>query len=227
MRAVAIDASTPKAGVALWQDGSVVAARYTEEPDFHAERLLGLLDGALADSGWSRGSIDLLVSGIGPGSFTGIRVGLATAKGLALALDRPIVGVGSLETMAAAAFRDPAVSTSADVVLALLDARKGEVFAAAYDSSGAVVHPPAHLPGGQVQAFAERLGQRRLIAVGQIASRLDLGAVRQHTSSASDAPDVGVMAHIGHARVAAQGADDLCSLEPMYVRPPDITVPKS
>src|SRR4051812_48923104 len=105
MRALSIDASSRRATVVLLEAETVVAREHNDDSQNHAERLIDLIDRAMSAAGWTKTQIDLVASGLGPGSFTGIRVGLATAKGIALALDRPIVGVGSLEAMAAPVWR--------------------------------------------------------------------------------------------------------------------------
>src|SRR3954470_12060940 len=140
MRALAIDTSTRRAGVVLLEGPRVVAAEESHDPRSHAERLLDLIERAFRAAGWNKKDIDLVASGLGPGSFTGVRVALATAKGIALALDRPLVGVGSLEAMAVSAWEippDDAGEAAPEVIIPLLDARKGEVFWAAYGRGSA------------------------------------------------------------------------------------------
>src|SRR2546421_8825721 len=139
MRALAIDTSTERGQVALW-DGAVCVARENDvEPHGHAESVFGSIDGAFVASGWQKHQIDLVVVGLGPGSFSGVRVGVATGKGIALGLDRPIVGVGGLAAMASAA-------GEAQAVLALLDAGRSEVFWGAYASDGRLLGVPGHVP---------------------------------------------------------------------------------
>src|SRR5690349_7452818 len=137
MRALAIDTSTHRAEIALFAGDSCAARETNRDPAKHAESLFALIDRAFASAGWRKTEVGLVVAGLGPGSFTGVRVGLATAKGIALALDRPIVGVPGLDAMASAARRAPhAHVADVDVVVALLDARKSEVFFRAYGREG-------------------------------------------------------------------------------------------
>jgi tRNA threonylcarbamoyladenosine biosynthesis protein TsaB len=222
MRVVAIDAATRRATIALWEDGRTVASRASEQPEHHAERLLGLLQAAFADAGWARTGIDLVACGIGPGSFTGIRVGMASAKGLALAWSIPLVGVGSLEAMAAAL---PA-GQPLDGVVALLDAKKREAYFAVYDPAGAVLVPPSHVPLDRIAEQLAPLQGRRLVAVGEATALIDLAGTLAYRSPETDLPDARTIARLGAMRVASRGTDDLASLEPLYVRPPDITMPR-
>jgi tRNA threonylcarbamoyladenosine biosynthesis protein TsaB len=220
MRALGIDTSTHRAQVALW-DGTACAARESnDDPRLHAERLVGLIDQAMLRAGWSKSQIDLVACCVGPGSFTGVRVALATAKGIAIGLGRPIVGVGSLEAMASAAR-----AAGEKRALALLDAKKGEVFWAAYDASGALLAGPGHVASSDVARLARGLDP--VVVVGEVAVSLALPGLRVISSPATDLPDALEVARLGVAKHAERGADDVHALEPVYVRPPDITVPKA
>jgi tRNA threonylcarbamoyladenosine biosynthesis protein TsaB len=143
---VALDTATPAtvAGV-LRADGSVVEARDDPPPGSrgeHASRLLPLIEQALEAIGWS--AVERIAVGVGPGGFTGLRIGIATARALAQAHGLPLVPVGSLAVLAAG---------SEGTVAAVLDARRGEVFAAVYDSGRELVAPAALAP----EALAARL----------------------------------------------------------------------
>jgi tRNA threonylcarbamoyladenosine biosynthesis protein TsaB len=221
MRALGIDTSTHRAQVALSDGASCVARSESNDPRVHAERLVELVDGVVARAGWTRGDIDLVACGIGPGSFTGVRVSLATAKGIALGLGRPIVGVGSLEAMAFAA-NVPA----GRLVVPLLDAKKGEVFWAAYRSDGSLAAGPGHVATGDITSVLTALGVDDVLLVGEVTGLLAVPGWRVERSSETDLPDALAVARLGVARHAERGADDLHALQPVYVRPPDITLPK-
>ncbi len=223
MRALGIDTSTHRAQVALWDEVACAARETNDDPRVHAETLVGLIDRAMATAGWSKSQIDLIACGVGPGSFTGVRVAVATAKGIALGLGRPLVGVGSLEAMASAAH-----ATAGQIVVPLLDARKGEVFWAAYDSEGALVAGPGHVAIESVGGVAVGLGSRELLWVGEVAALLALPAEQRIVRSPeTDLPDALEIARLGVAGHVRHGTDDLHALEPTYVRPPDITMPKA
>jgi len=221
MRALGIDTSTHRAGVALWDGASCPARETNDDPRLHAERLVGLIDRAIVTAGWSKSQIDLVACCVGPGSFTGVRVALATAKGIALGLGRPIVGVGSLEAMASAAH-----ATAGQIVVPLLDARKGEVFWAAYDSEGALLAGPGHVAAGAVTDVVVGLGDGEVVLVGEIAATLAVQGLRVLSAPGTDLPDALEVARLGVVKHGQRGPDDLHGLEPVYVRPPDITMPK-
>ncbi|MEB2323652.1 MAG: tRNA (adenosine(37)-N6)-threonylcarbamoyltransferase complex dimerization subunit type 1 TsaB, partial [Sorangiineae bacterium] len=124
MRVLGIETSAAARGtVALAEGGVRLAEASHEVRSAHAELMLPLIARLLAEAGWARGSLDRLAVGVGPGSFTGVRVGIALAQGIALGLGVPVVGVPSLAAMARAA--PPHVS---GLRVPLLDARRGEVF---------------------------------------------------------------------------------------------------
>lgn len=122
-RILAIDTATEACSVALWNNGEVQAL-FELCPREHTQRILPMVQQVLAESGLSLGQLDALAFGRGPGSFTGVRIGIGIGQGLALGADLPMIGVSTLQTMAQGAFR----LTAASRVLAAIDARMGEVY---------------------------------------------------------------------------------------------------
>jgi tRNA threonylcarbamoyladenosine biosynthesis protein TsaB len=136
VRVLAFDTATPATTVALSGAGEVVfTARHDpsagERPG-HATHLLGLMARVLtrADVGWE--GLDRIAVGVGPGTFTGLRIGIATARALARARDIPLVGISTLQSLSLARPQAGAVPAGLDTVLAVIDARRGEVFAAGW-----------------------------------------------------------------------------------------------
>lgn len=159
MLVLALDTATPTlvAGVARWSPEAteVLAERAVPSGTKHAELLTPAIRAALADAGVTLADLDAVVTGLGPGPFTGLRVGIVTAAALADARGLPVVGVCSLD----------AVGSGARTVVT--DARRKEVYWAAYDAAGARVDGPAVVrpeelgrsgPFAGDPAFAERLG---------------------------------------------------------------------
>jgi len=128
-RLVALDTSADSGSMALLEDGRVVEEVEVHSTDGFAHVLFGRLAELLARQGWSLESIGCFAAAAGPGSFTGVRVGLSAVKGLADVLERPVVGVSNLRALAS-------YGKSEGLRGALLDARRGEVYAAVYDASG-------------------------------------------------------------------------------------------
>jgi tRNA threonylcarbamoyladenosine biosynthesis protein TsaB len=131
VRVLGIETSSVRGSVALIDDERTVCTMGHERENAHGESILPLIAQALATAGWSRRQLDRVAVGLGPGSFTGLRVGIAIAQGLAEGLEIPLVGIPSLRAMAAAVPRD-----RHGCRCVLLDARRGELFVAAYDADG-------------------------------------------------------------------------------------------
>ncbi|APR75005.1 TsaB protein [Minicystis rosea] len=224
MKVLSISTSTPRGSVAIVRDdGTATEATYVDLQG-HAERLFTAIDEALARAGETRASLDALACDVGPGSFTGVRVGVASTKGIALALGLPLVGVTSLEAMAMAAFSEGAADPD-DVVVAAIDAKKNEIFLAAHRRSGEIVLAPSTRPlAGEAFVIAEAPAGARLVAVGEIAAGLSLpGGVRLARGPALDLPDAAWIGRLALSRLAGGAPGDPELLEPLYVRAPDAT----
>ena len=176
----------------------------------HQERLAPLVKAAMAEAGLGFDKLDRIGVTVGPGSFTGLRVGLAFAKGLGLALKRPVIGVGSLEALAASA-------PLADIVLAAIDARRGQIYLQAF-SGGRALMAPDVLP---VETAAARIAELnpigQLAIVGSGAALLE-GLVPGARLSPLAAPDP-----LALARLAA--AKPVTAPRPLYLRAPDAKLP--
>jgi tRNA threonylcarbamoyladenosine biosynthesis protein TsaB len=190
----------------------------------HATRLLEMSHELLAEAGVAWSAVDRVAVGVGPGTFTGLRVGVATARGLAQSLSAELVGVSSPRALAAFA-------ADAEAVLAVIDARRGEAFAAAYEPGAdglprELMPPRALAPRllASVLADAEEVvgGHRRWLAVGDGAMRfreqLDAaGAYTPPDSSTLHRISAAAICELG-ARATAAGID---ALVPDYCRRPD------
>lgn len=137
MRILGIETSSVRGSVALVESSQTICSLSHERENAHGESMLPLIQRALAEAGWSQSSLDRVAVGLGPGSFTGLRVGIAMAQGIAEGLEVPLVGVGSLEAMARAVPRD-----RLGYRCPVLDARRGELFVALYLPDGQEVKPP-------------------------------------------------------------------------------------
>jgi tRNA threonylcarbamoyladenosine biosynthesis protein TsaB len=127
MNILALETSTEYCSVALWQDGAVTS-RCEAVGQKHSELLMAMIDDLLQATGNRLQAVDGIAFGMGPGSFTGVRIACGVAQGLALGAALPAVGVCTLEALAQAAGHDK--------VIAVLDARMGEIYHAAYEREG-------------------------------------------------------------------------------------------
>jgi tRNA threonylcarbamoyladenosine biosynthesis protein TsaB len=147
VRILSLDTSSAAGSAALVCDGDVVGERPGDASRTHGERLPRELMSLLDDAHVTLPQIDLYAVVIGPGSFTGLRIGIATMQGLALANRKRVAPVSTFEALASAgppAITAPGAAATATAVW--IDARRGEVFATLYDAAGTVLHPPTSLP---------------------------------------------------------------------------------
>jgi tRNA threonylcarbamoyladenosine biosynthesis protein TsaB len=217
MKTLAITTSTNRCGVALVGAAGTLAERRIEQGRLHAERIFSMIDEVLAEAGCTKRELELIACDVGPGSFTGVRVGLATAKGIALGLGISIVGVGSLEAMAHAAH----AHGTARVVVAVLDARRGERFVGGQTSDGETF-AARQVANAELAALVASLGADS-VWCGEGTD--DLESARCIDDSSCRLPDAAWIGRLGAERVRARGPDDLASLEPVYVRGPDAKLP--
>jgi tRNA threonylcarbamoyladenosine biosynthesis protein TsaB len=137
------DTATAATAAAVWAPGGPAVERRDDpapgERPNHAVRLLVLIEEALAEAGAGWDEVERIAVGVGPGGFTGLRLGIATARALAQARDLPLTGISSLEALAAGA------ADEGRPVAAVIDARRGEVFAAAAGAFGPAALEPAAL----------------------------------------------------------------------------------
>lgn len=140
MHLLALETATHRLSVALWRHGEV-SERAQIQPASSSQWLLPAVHALLAESGLSLRQLDGIAFGVGPGSFTGLRLAAGCAQGLAFGLDLPVLGVGTLEALAAA--------SGEAKVFACLDARMNEVYSAAY-ANGIAVLPPSVTPPADV-----------------------------------------------------------------------------
>jgi tRNA threonylcarbamoyladenosine biosynthesis protein TsaB len=152
-----IESATGRAGVAIGTpDGVIASAQVTRGPR-HAEVLLPAIDFVCAQAGIAVADMDAIAVDMGPGLFTGLRVGIATANGLAQALGKPMIGVCSLDVLARS------LRTAATEIVSVIDARRGEVYAARYEVVGDAlkrVMEPTVLPPDELLA---QLGDAALV----------------------------------------------------------------
>ena len=215
MPLLALDTATLIASVAVGRAGRVVSrdARVTT----HSERLLALVDEALKAAGLAPADLEAIVCGAGPGSFTGLRIGMATAKGLGFALGRPLLTVSSLAALA--------LEGAPGVVLALLDARKHEVYAGLYDVTGKFPIPltsEAVLPPQRLAAWVKAVGSQasiRVVGEGALAYPGEAGGVGQVLEGARGTPSAARMIALAEERIGGGAPDELVVAVPRYLRP--------
>jgi len=201
---LALDTSSAQVSVALSDGADVVLALTSERPQQHGEQLAPLIAGVLEQAGLVRQDLTAVAVGVGPGPFTGLRVGLVTARTLGMVLEIPVYGVCSLDVLAVEAARSEEHALDEPFVVAT-DARRKEVYLASYDGEGRrlegpVVDKPATLASD-------------LPAVGE-GARLYPGSFPRPVGP--ERPSAGWL-----ARAVAEELAELLDPEPLYLRRPD------
>lgn len=208
MLLLALDTSTPAVTVALHDGEHVLAEATTVDPRRHTELLMPLVTAVLAEAGATRRDLTGLAVGVGPGPFTGLRVGLAAARTMGAVLDLPVRGVCSLDVLAYGVL---AMEAPGEPFAVATDARRREVYWATYDADGARTAGPEVGPAAELP--------QRLPAAGA-GSRLYPDAFARPL-----APEYPSAAHL--AAAVASNVVEILPPDPLYLRRPDATPPSA
>ena len=192
MMLLALDTTAATATAALFRDETLVAEREADADKKHAETVLPLIDTLLEENGVTIAQIDRFAVDIGPGSFTGVRIGVSLVNALAFALGKPIVSVDSLLTLALSS------GETQKPVCAMIDARNGNAYAALYHSGRTIIEPCAV----EIESFCAKLPEDTILT----------GDVRTELKMFPRAAFVGLAA-------MRQGAQTGAEAEPLYLRP--------
>lgn len=216
-RILALDTSSRRGSVALLEgsspaDARICAYRCHDVENEHAERMLGMFSCALEDAGWSKHDVEKIAVGVGPGSFTGVRIGIALAQGLMLGLKIPGVGVGSLAALAAAV-----PSSDPRVRLVVRDARRDEFFVAAYGQSGEELLAPHTIAQHGVESSLRKLIDDEKIGVEVVVVGTLIAGFACLAEGETAEPDARAVGRLG---MEAKGP-----VTPHYVRGPNIVRP--
>ncbi len=220
MKILAVDTATKSCSVALLNAGSISAELLTQKDETHSKHLMGLIHNVLEIAGMSVGELDGMAVTIGPGSFTGLRIGVSTVKGMAHALEKPVVGIPSLDTLAWQC------GDRSFLICAILDARKGEVYSATYrfrhETLTQISRQKATTPAAAVERINEPcvfVGNGAELYRGDISKILGDRAYfapdGQHIIRASS------VGFLSMPKFQTQDTSEVASLVPKYIRKSD------
>lgn len=225
MLILAIDSATPVAGVALLNENGLIREEFVNYKKTHSETLMPMVDEVLLKCECRLADVSAIAVTLGPGSFTGLRIGLATVKGLSLASGKPIVSVSTLDVLA------HNICCSEALVCPLLDARKQEVYTAFYDVSGdyplQLSEEMACSPGEFVQRAreaADTAHKNTFILVGdgyrpyEEFFRQELGDSLRQVPAHLMLPRAAALASLAAVKLKKAEFDDVFTLRPHYVR---------
>lgn len=218
---LAFDTAQGALSVALHGD-KPMAHRHELRHRGHAEALMPMIAEVLEEAKLGYEDLDALAVTIGPGTFTGLRVGLSAARGIALARSLPIVGVSTLEAIA-----EPVIYDEGERIVSAFDARRGEIYLQVFATDLKPLSPPLLLP---LEEAHLHLPKEKMVGVGTAAALID-DLMRDHhrafrLADALPQPDALAIARIGLSRIREQGANAFREAPaPLYLRAPDAKLP--
>ncbi len=215
MLILAFDTTAPACSVAIVKDGAALVRLREAMDQGQAEALMPMIERAMADARVGYSDLDRIAVTIGPGSFTGVRVGLSTARALGLAAGKPVIGVSSLTVLAAGI---PTMERERhSTILAAIDTKRGDLYVQSFESkSSAPKSEPAAIP---IAELAQWSRDGNALVVGDGTSEVTKVLTGATASIADPFPDAAIL-----AQIAALGDFDAAGPLPLYVLPPKITL---
>ena len=211
-----IETSTKKCSVCLAENAKVISVEEINEGQFtHSEKLHLFIENVFLKSGVSMNCLDAVSVSKGPGSYTGLRIGVSAAKGLCFALDKPLIAIDTLEILAHAA---SSKSENYAFIVPMIDARRMEVYSAVFDrhyqkireTEAEIIHADSY------KAF---LSKGRVLFLGDGASKCAALLQHPHAVFLPDIfPSANEMAQLSEARFLESGFEDVAYFEPYYLK---------
>jgi tRNA threonylcarbamoyladenosine biosynthesis protein TsaB len=216
---LALDTSSERCSVALLQGGELMSELRLRLLQTHSKTLLGAVEYLIGKLGWQLSELGLVAAGIGPGSFTGIRIGIASALGIAQSLSIPFAGVSGLDALA------HQVSFLEARVGVVLDAHRSQVYYAEYVASGGRIRRVKKYSLMDISGLERQVADRHLYIVGETG----ICRLKSLKKSSGEWPrlvpsDLFLAAHIGRLAFSKKKnwrSGNYVISEPVYVRPPD------
>ena len=216
---LALDTAGNSCSVALWRGGAVAAQDFEAMPRGQSERLFPMISGVLEAANLGFADLDGLAVTVGPGAFTGVRIGLAAARGLALARSLPLFGATSFEV---AAFAVPEEVRAGRLLAVALDSKRADLYVQAF---GHAAPPPAALRPESLDAYLPE-GALLLTGSGLDQARPALAAAgRDVTAWTACEPAATALVRLAVSQGLPESGADRPA--PLYLRPPDVTLPKA
>lgn len=227
---LAFETATDRLTIALGTTDNIIAETNEDAPRAHLNRLIPAIDRMIKESGIPLADIDYIAVGIGPGSFTGLRIAVSTAQGLAHALDRPLIGVSTMDAIAVGVSVALGESAESDTLIyPIMDAKRREVYTAGYDRSGLRFTDYQVL---KPQLLAENLSvldKPVLIAgdgLAQYAPAFDRNSYGNIISADRSLwpPRASVLIRLAEDKIYKEEVEPYYKVLPMYIRLPDAII---
>jgi tRNA threonylcarbamoyladenosine biosynthesis protein TsaB len=218
---LAIETGTDICAVALVRDGELVALRESEEERNHAKKIGVFVDELLRECGVAADELDAVAVSKGPGSYTGLRIGVSFAKGLCYGLNIPLIAVGSLDALAEVAIEDNEAGIldvenwDEAVLCPMVDARRMEVYTRLFDTSGKALSEVSAEVVTE-ETFADVRREKQLIIFGNGAAKCR--EVMPDATYISITPSARGLARLAQQRLSAGQTEDIAYFEPFYLK---------
>ena len=219
MKVLGIDTSTPCGSVGLIHDDRIISEYILNIPVTHSERLLGAIELVLREARCAIGDLDGWAISLGPGSFTGVRIGVSTVKGLAFATQRPVAGVSTLDVLASQ------ISPTLYLICPILDARKREVYTAFYRyEEGGVLKRQSEYQAIGPEDLIKGIEERTIFIGDGVKTygddlRNSLPSLAIFPPAPLHVPHGSAVAQLGLELLRKGKSLDLATFTPLYVRP--------
>lgn len=211
---LSIETSTSICSVALHKDGELIGLREIEETGAHAQKLMDLIDSVLAEQKLEIKELSAIAVSEGPGSYTGLRIGVSTAKGLAFSGDLPLIGVGVLKALALGAKHHV---ENQGVIVSMLDARRMEVYKEIFDSDLNIISPiDAEIIDGN--SFQNLLEKGKVYFVGDAVDKVSKVISHLNANFLQIAVSANLIGKEAFVKYQNQEFDDLAYFVPNYLK---------
>lgn len=214
-----IETATTVCSVALSKDGETLADKQINERNIHAEVITLFIDDLLKATGISYRQLDSIAVSSGPGSYTGLRIGVSTAKGLCFALDKPLIAIETLESMANGLINDKQLAGKDVLLCPMIDARRMEVYTAIFDTHGKRIKPTTAEIIDE-NSFSELLSKHTIIFFGDGAPKCEavLGTNANAQFVADFSNSAAHLSQKAYAKFLANDIEDVAYFEPFYLK---------
>lgn len=214
MKILALDTASSWCAAAVYDSGSgAVLAEVSEDiGKGHAEVLMDYIERVMTQAGIAMSELDRVAVNVGPGSFTGVRIGVSAARGFALALGRPAIGVSAFDALAS----DVAISHPGQPVLVLLEAHRGEIYAQAFGSDAHATAGPMVLARDEALALIQQQSSQTVLAGSAAATLNEILAGTFSVARIKPTGHIGTFAKLAALREPGEAP------KPLYMRGPDV-----
>lgn len=224
-RIILIETSTSLCSAALAEDGRIISERVSEEPRAYASKTALFVSEMLSEKGLKVADCDAVAVSKGPGSYTGLRVGVSTAKGLCFGAGIPMISVGTLDTLVWQALDGGLLPDGCRYIVPMIDARRMEVYTGIFTPDGSQVSPTVASIIGQ-DSFKAQLGEGQVLFIGDGAEKCKGTLTSPNARFIQCCPKASSMMHPAFNALKEKKFEDVAYFEPFYLKEFITTVSK-